>query len=69
MEEVIRRINELAAKNRTTGLTPEEKEEREQLRMRYRQSVVGNLKAQLDNTYVKDSKGNISPLSDKRAGR
>ncbi len=66
MEELIRRINELSAKNRAEGLTPEEIEEREILRNRYRQSVVGNLKAQLDNTYVKDQDGNISPLSSKR---
>ena len=66
MEELIRRINELSAKNRAEGLTPEEIEKREILRNRYRQSVVGNLKAQLDNTYVKDQDGNISPLSSKR---
>ena len=66
MEELIRRINELSAKNRAEELTPEEIEEREILRNRYRQSVVGNLKAQLDNTYVKDQDGNISPLSSKR---
>ena len=63
MEELIRRINELAAKNRSEGLTPEELEEREELRLKYRQSVVGNLRSQLDNTYVKDPDGNIRPLS------
>ena len=66
MEELIRRINELSAKNRNEGLTPEEKEEREALRARYRQCVVGNLRAQLDNTYVKDQDGNITPLSSKK---
>lgn len=63
MEELIRRINELAAKNKAEGLTEEELAEREVLRNRYRQCVVGNLKTQLDNTYIKDSEGNITPLS------
>ena len=63
LEELIRRINELAAKNKAEGLTEEELAEREILRKRYRQSVIGNLKLQLNNTYVKDEQGNITPLS------
>lgn len=46
------RINELAQKSRTEGLTPEEKEEQNALRLEYRQAVVGNLRGQLDNTVV-----------------
>ncbi|MGN1402768.1 MAG: DUF896 domain-containing protein [Ruminococcus sp.] len=46
------RINELARKSRTEGLTPEEKEEQNTLRLEYRQAVVGNLRGQLDNTVV-----------------
>lgn len=65
MEELIRRINELAAKNRSEGLTQEEIEEREALRLRYRQAVVGNLKTSLDNTYIKDANGNIKPLKER----
>jgi len=68
MEELIRRINELAAKNKAEGLTEEELAEREVLRNRYRQAVVGNLRAQLDNTYIKDQDGNITPLSDRKKG-
>ena len=50
MDEVIARINELAAKNKSVGLTPEETEERAKLRRMYIDSVVGNLKGELENT-------------------
>ena len=49
---VIARINELAAKNKTIGLTEEELEERAKLRRIYIDNVTGNLKGQLDNTYI-----------------
>ena len=52
MNEVIARINELAAKNKAEGLTPEELEERAKLRRIYIDNVTGNLKGQLDNTYI-----------------
>ena len=52
MNEVIARINELAAKNKTVGLTEEELEERAKLRRMYIDNVTGNLKGQLDNTYI-----------------
>ncbi|SCW64782.1 protein of unknown function [Ruminococcaceae bacterium YRB3002] len=51
IEDTIRRINELAAKAKTEGLTEAELKEREELRNIYRQNVLGNLKAQLDSTY------------------
>ena len=52
MDEVIKRINELAAKNKAEGLTEAEMEERAQLRRMYIDSVVGNLKGHLDNTTI-----------------
>ena len=52
MDEVIKRINELAAKNKTEGLTAEEMEERAKLRRIYIDSVVGNLKGQLEHTTI-----------------
>lgn len=52
MDEVIARINELAAKNKTVGLTPEETEERAKLRRIYIDSVKQNLVGQLENTYI-----------------
>lgn len=48
----IERINFLAKKQREEGLTEEEKAEQAKLRRAYIDSVVGNLKSQLDNTYV-----------------
>ena len=52
MNEVIARINELAKKNKTEGLTEEEMAERDKLRRIYIDSVTGNLKNQLDNTSI-----------------
>ena len=61
-KEDIDRINELARKAKTVGLTPEENEERAVLRRAYIDSVVGDLRQQLDNTYIVDSKGNKRKL-------
>ena len=47
MDDTIKRINELAHKAKTVGLTDAEIAEREELRNIYRASVVANLKAQL----------------------
>ena len=58
----VERINELARKAKTVGLTPEENEERAVLRRAYIDSVVGDLRQQLDNTYIVDSKGNKRKL-------
>ena len=52
INEVIARINELAAKNKAEGLTEEELVERDKLRRMYIDNVTGNLKGQLDNTYI-----------------
>ena len=61
-KEDIDRINELARKAKTVGLTPEENEERAVLRRAYIDSVVGDLRQQLDNTYIVDSKGSKRKL-------
>ena len=52
MNEVIARINELAAKNKAEGLTAEKLEERAKLRRIYIDSVTGNLKEHLENTSI-----------------
>jgi len=65
IDDTIKRINELAHKAKTEGLTEDELKEREQLRNIYRQSVIGNLKAQLDNTSIKEADGTIRPLKKK----
>ena len=53
-KEKIDRINELARKMRTIGLTLEEKAEQQALRDEYRAGVVRNLTAQLDNIEIVD---------------
>ena len=62
MKETIRRINELAAKAKTEGLTPEELAERDQLRRKYIAAIRRDLTTQLDNTYIVDEHGNKRPL-------
>lgn len=61
----IERINHLARKARYEGLSEEEKQEQAKLRREYIDSVVGNLRAQLDGAYVLDENGNKIKLSDK----
>lgn len=64
-QKKIDRINELARKAKTEGLTEAETAERAVLRREYIDSVVGNLKVQLDNVYFVDSKGNKEKLKKK----
>ena len=51
-QKKIDRINELARKSKTDGLTEAEKAEQTELRNEYRASVTGNLMQQLENTYI-----------------
>lgn len=66
MDEVIARINVLAKKAKTEGLTEEEVAERDKLRRIYIDSVKANLIGQLNNTYVVDEKGNKRKLTNKQ---
>ena len=61
-QKKIDRINELARKAKTEGLTEAETLERNALRREYIDSVVGSLKGHLDNTYIVDDKGNKKKL-------
>ena len=65
MKEVIARINELAAKNKAEGLTPEELEERDKLRRIYIDSYKANLVAQLENTYIVQPDGTKTKVKHK----
>ena len=65
MSEVITRINVLAKKPKTEGLTAEETAERDQLRRIYIDSVKANLVGQLDNTYVLQPDGTKKKLERK----
>ena len=64
-QKKIDRINELARKAKAEGLTEAETVERAALRREYIDSVVGNLKGHLDNTYYVDEKGNKEKLKKK----
>lgn len=61
-QKKIDRINELAQKANTTGLTEEELSERAALRREYIEGYRRSLVAQLDNTYLVDENGNKSKL-------
>ncbi|MCI6302129.1 MAG: DUF896 domain-containing protein [Blautia sp.] len=63
--EKIDRINALAHKAKSVGLTEEEKKERELLRKEYLVSVRMNLRSQLDNIDVKQDDGTIVNLGEK----
>ena len=65
INDTIARINELAKKAKTEGLTPEDLAERDKLRRIYIDSVKANLVGQLENTYIVDNKGNKTPLKKK----
>lgn len=62
----IDRINELARKAKTTGLSLEEEEERKALRTRYLQEFRDNMKAVLDNTYIMTPDGEKKKLEQKK---
>ncbi len=65
MNEVIARINALAKKAKTVGLTPEELAERDKLRRIYIDSVKANLVGQLENTYIVGPDGQKKKLEHK----
>ena len=66
IEQTVARINELAKKAKTVGLSPEETAERDRLRRIYIDSVKANLVGQLENTYLVDEKGNKRKLKAKK---
>ncbi|MGN0315508.1 MAG: DUF896 domain-containing protein [Fusicatenibacter sp.] len=61
----IERINELARKAKTAGLTPEEKEEQQKLRREYIAAVRMNLRSQLDQIDIQEKDGSITNLGEK----
>lgn len=56
-EEKIKRINELARKQKSGGLTEEEKAEQFKLRREYIDAYKQSLIAQLENTYILEPDG------------
>ena len=66
LNEVIARINELAKKAKTEGLTEEEIAERDKLRRIYIDNVKASLVGQLDNTYIVEPDGTKRKLTPKQ---
>ena len=56
-QEKINRINELAKKQKSVGLTEEEKQEQYVLRREYIDSFKMSLVSQLENTYIVNPDG------------
>lgn len=65
-KEKINRINELAHKSKTEGLTDSEKKEQAKLRREYIDSFKASLIGQLENTYIVDEKGNKKKVQRKK---
>ncbi len=61
----IDRINELARKSKSEGLSPEEKEEQANLRAEYIAAYRASLVSTLENTYIVDEKGNKKKVTKK----
>ena len=56
-QEKIDRINELSRKQKSVGLTEEEKQEQYILRREYIESFKASLVSQLENTYIVEPDG------------
>ena len=63
--EKIDRINTLAHKAKSVGLTEEEKKEQTRLRQEYIAAIRMNLRSQLDNIDVQEKDGSIVNLGEK----
>mgnify|MGYP003305998723 CR=1 FL=1 len=61
----LERINELAKKAKTVGLTDEEKVEQKKLREEYIGEFKASLRGMLENTYIQDMDGTKRKLEKK----
>jgi 5-formyltetrahydrofolate cyclo-ligase len=61
----IDRINTLAHKQKSVGLTEEEKQEQAALRKEYIETIRENLRANLNNISIKEDDGSITDLGKK----
>ena len=62
MDERVKRINELAQKSRTVGLTEEEKAEQQRLRQEYVKAFRAGLDGMLDGVFVAGQNGEVVPI-------
>lgn len=63
--KTIERINILARKAKTEGLSEEEKAEQAKLRREYIEAMKMNLRSQLDNIDIKEADGTVVNLGEK----
>ena len=66
MEELVKRINELAKKSREEGLSEAEKAEQAKLRQEYIKKFRQGLENTLSNVYIMDEKGNKKKVEKKK---
>lgn len=64
--EKVERINELARKKKTVGLTKSEEAEQAALRREYIEGFRENMRAILDNTVIQQPDGTKIPLKKKQ---
>lgn len=63
------RINELARKSKSTGLTEEEKAEQKKLREEYLKEFRENLRGQIENITIVEPDGSLTPVKSLRKKR
>lgn len=64
-QKKIDRINVLARKSKTVGLTEEEKKEQAALRKEFIAAIKMNVRTQLDNISIQEEDGSITNLGEK----
>ena len=69
MDSLLKRINELAAKNKAEGLSAEEIEERDRLRKEYLRIFREGFKQRLENMYYTDENGNEVNVKDRKKNK
>ena len=65
MKNLLKRINALAKKQKSEGLTEQEIQEREELRKEYIKQFRAGMTDILDNTYIKKPDGTLKKLQKK----
>ena len=63
-QDILKRINELAKKKKTTGLTEEELAEQKKLYKIYLGDIRQQFKSTLDNVSVKGEDGSVVPFKE-----
>lgn len=67
-QEKIDRINELAIKQKSIGLTEEEKKEQADLRREYLEAIRESMRANLNNISIVEKDGSVTDLGKKFGG-